>query len=375
MPEYIQPGVYVEEVPTGARPISAASTGTAAFFGIAPDARAAPRSPVPVTSFADFQRTFAGDTATSTQLACAVDGFFANGGTRLHVINLGQGAKRIEEGDLAVIEPIEGISLVAAPGFTDAGTYEAMIGACEARSDWLAVLDCAPKIDDVADLARPMAVGGLRPRSARNGVAAFYAPWIVMADPIGRGRIAAAPSGAVCGLYARNDAQRGVHKAPAGLPVSGALGVTHLITEREQAVLNPAGVNAIRQFPDGIKVWGARTLADAAGDWLYVPVRRLATMIEQSIGRGTRWAVFEPNDEPLWTALRRDAGAFLHGLWREGALAGGKPDEAYFVKCGRDTMTQADIDSGTVIALVGIAPVRPAEFIVIRIVQSAAGTR
>ena len=371
MPEYLHPGVYIEEVPSGARPISAVDTGTAAFFGVAPGQDAPARTAVLVTSCGAFERIFARDARSSTQLSCAVAGFFANGGGRLYVVNLGAGAKQVGADDLAIIESIDGISLIAAPGFADAGTYEAMIGACEARRDWFAVFDCAAEIEDAGALARPIAAGGLRPRSSQRGVAATYAPWITMIDPIGGKKIAAAPSGAVCGLYVRNDAQRGVHKAPANLPLTGAIGVTHVISEREQAILNPAGVNVIRTFDDGIKVWGARTLADPGSEWRYVPVRRLVTMIARSIERGTRWVVFEPNDEPAWSALRRDIGAFLDGLWRAGALAGSKPEEAYFVKCGRDTMTQADIDAGAVVAVVGIAPVRPAEFIVIRIGQSA----
>ena len=147
------------------------------------------------------------------------------------------------------------------------------------------------------------------------------------------------------------------------------------ISAAEQGLLNPVGVNVIRRFPRGILAWGGRTLGDPTSDWRTVPVRRLATMITRSIGQGTRWVVFEPNDEPLWAAVRRDAGAFLSTAWRDGALRGATEDEAYFVRCGRDTMTQADIDAGRVILMIGFAPLRPSEFVIVRITQSAGGTR
>lgn len=370
MPEYLRPGVYVEEVPSGARPISAVDTSTAAFFGVAPGKDAPVRQPTVVTSFSEFASLFADDAKAATPLVSAAKGFFENGGRRLYVVHLGDGAKAVGPDDLALISAIDGISLVAAPGYADAKSTEALIAACEARGDWFAVLDCPEKIDDIAELTRSVQVGGLRPRSARHGVAALYAPWIVVADPIAGEKTAAPPSGHVCGLYAQTDATRGVHKAPANAPLRGAFGLTRAITDADQAILNPVGVNGIRQFADGIKVWGARTLADRASEWRYVPTRRLTTMIEQSIDQGTRWVVFEPNDEPLWASLRRDIGAFLQTLWRSGALAGEKPEHAYFVKCDATTMTQADIDAGRLVAEVGFAPLKPAEFIIIRITQS-----
>lgn len=374
MPSYIAPGVYVEDVPAAARPISAVSTSTAAFLGAAPLRDAPRRDPVFVTSQAAFEAQFVQDAAAGTHLSRAVAGFFQNGGSRLCVVNLEPGATSIAPHDLAPLSEIEGISLVAAPGFTDAASVEAILADCEGRNDRFAVLDMAEG-GDIPDLVRLQGDGGLRPRGSARGVAAVYTPWLEVVDAPSGARVACPPSGHICGLYASSDATRGVWTAPANLSIRGALGLTRDIPDAGQAVLTPAGVNCIRQFPDGIRVWGARTLGDSAGDWRYVPVRRLATMVAQSIARGTRWVVFESNDQTLWASLRRDIDAFLHGLWREGALAGATPEQAYVVRCGAETMTQADIDAGRVIATIGIAPVKPAEFVMVRICQSAGRSR
>jgi phage tail sheath protein FI len=370
MPSYLAPGVYVEEVPGGARPISAADTSTAAFFGTAPLPDAPVREPAFLTSLGAFEQQFVQDAAAGTHLSRAVAGFFQNGGSRLYVVNLGQGATSVTAGDLALLSGIENISLVAAPGFTDAESVEAILADCEGRNDRFAVLDMAEG-GDIPDLARAQGDGGLRPRGSDRGVAAVYTPWLEVVDAPSGARVACPPSGHICGLYAASDTTRGVWTAPANLSIRGALGLTRHISDAGQGVLNPVGVNCIRQFPDGIRVWGARTLGDPSGDWRYIAVRRLTTMIAQSIARGTRWVVFEPNDQALWASLRRDIDAFLHGLWRDGALVGATPEQAYVLRCGTDTMTQADIDEGRVIAIIGIAPVKPAEFVMVRICQSA----
>lgn len=370
MAEYRQPGVYIEEVSSGARPISAVSTSTAAFLGIAPQADTHLREPVFVTSQADFQRLFVGEGQASTALSLAVDGFFLNGGGLLWVVNLGADAQAIAPGDLALLAEIEGISLIAAPGFTDAASVEAILADCETRKDRFAVLDMAEG-GAIADLARTQDQGGLRPRNAAQGVAAVYAPWIEVQDHASGDRVTSAPSGHICGSFAANDAMRGVHHAPANITLRGALGLSRDFTDADQATLTPACVNAIRQFPDGIRIWGARTLSDPDSDWRYINVRRLLTMIEQSIQLGTRWVFFESNDETLWNALRRDIGSFLNMLWRDGALMGSTSTQAYFVTCDATTTTPTDIEAGRVIVDIGVAPVRPAEFLMIRIVQSA----
>jgi phage tail sheath protein FI len=176
-------------------------------------------------------------------------------------------------------------------------------------------------------------------------------------------------------VYARTDGMRGVHKAPANETLLGALNVRYRVTDEEQAGLNGAGVNCIRFFADaGIRIWGARTVAEAASEWRYVNVRRLFNMVEKSIARATRWVVFEPNDETLWKSIRRDISAFLLRLWRDGALMGQRPEDAFFVKCDEETNPRESIDAGEVTAEIGIAPVKPAEFVFFRIGQHAGGT-
>jgi len=183
-----------------------------------------------------------------------------------------------------------------------------------------------------------------------------------------------APSGHMAGIWARTDATRGVHKAPANEPIRGALNVTQRLTHVEQGDLNSNGVNCIRLFTrEGIRVWGARTVDDAASEWRYLNVRRLFNMIKESIAEGTNWIVFEPNDPTLWKSIRRDINAFLTRIWRDGALMGRTPGEAFFVKCDEETNPQEEIDAGRVITLIGIAPVKPAEFIIFKIAQTAAG--
>ena len=182
------------------------------------------------------------------------------------------------------------------------------------------------------------------------------------------------PGGHVAGVYARVDQEKGVHKAPANEVVNGALGLEFNITKGEQDVLNPRGVNCIRAFPGrGILIWGARTAASDPA-WKYLNVRRLFIFVEKSIELGTQWVVFEPNDEKLWARVKQTINQFLMGVWRSGALMGTTEEEAFFVKCDRTTMTQNDIDNGRLVVLVGIAPVKPAEFVIFRIAQVAKGS-
>ena len=184
------------------------------------------------------------------------------------------------------------------------------------------------------------------------------------------------PSGAVCGIYARIDARRGVWKAPAGTEanLAGAVGLTTLVGDVNQDILNPFGVNAIRFFPSsGIVIWGARTLATRSDpEYRYIPIRRFAIFLEQSIYNGVQWAVFEPNDEDLWASLRLNVGAFMMNLFRAGAFQGDTPLKAFFVKCDPETNPQDQIDAGIVTVLVGFAPLKPAEFVVIKISQKTA---
>ena len=217
---------------------------------------------------------------------------------------------------------------------------------------------------------------GLAGEQARN--AAVFFPRIIAADPMREGQLDTfAPCGVIAGVMARTDASRGVWKAPAGVDASlnGVQGLALNLTNEENGSINPLGVNSLRSFPvAGRVVWGARTLRGAdllADEYKYVPVRRMALFIEESLYRGTQWAVFEPNDEPLWAQIRLNLGAFMHNLFRQGAFQGSAPRDAYFVKCDKDTTTQNDINLGIVNVVVGFAPLKPAEFVVIKLQQIA----
>jgi hypothetical protein len=200
---------------------------------------------------------------------------------------------------------------------------------------------------------------------------ALYYPWISVPDPINGGLMLAPPSGHLAGIFARTDSQRGVHKAPANEVVMGAIGLEMNVTKAEQDGLNPIGVNCIRAFPGrGIRVWGARTLSSDPS-WRYVNVRRLFNYVEASIEAGTQWVVFEPNDQDLWARVRRDVSAFLRMVWRSGALFGSTPEEAFYVKCDEELNPPEVRDLGQLIIEVGMAPVKPAEFVIFRISQWA----
>ena len=245
----------------------------------------------------------------------------------------------------------------------------AMIAHCENLKDRFAILDCPPGLN-------PQQIKDWRMNTAGYDTkyGAVYYPWIKVANPLGGDPIMVPPSGYVAGIYARNDNERGVHKAPANEVVRGATGVEMAITKSEQDILNPIGVNCIRSFPGrGIRVWGARTLSSDAS-WRYVNVRRLFNFIEKSIQGGTQWIVFEPNDADLWARIRRDITAFLTNVWRSGALFGATPAQAFYVKCDGETNPPSVRDAGQVVIEIGLAPVKPAEFVIFRISQWAAGS-
>ena len=392
MPNYLAPDVYIEEVSGGTRPIQAVGTSTAGLVGNAPNPRAHVNEPVAINNWSHFVREFVADDSSSTHLSHAVFGFFQNGGSRCYVVNVGAG-NGIAGGSgkpagLDLLGQIDEIAIVAAPGYTDAVSYEAVISHCEKMRDRVGILDAPANVPNINQLTKvgvaksgkegekSNASGGLRPRQSDGGYAAVYFPWLIMRDPLGDNALVnVPPSGHMAGIWARTDATRGVHKAPANEPIRGALNLTYSLTRAEQGELNPNGVNCIRFFAnEGIRVWGARTIANGSSEWRYLNVRRLFNMVEESIANSTRWIVFEPNDRPLWKAIRRDIGAFLTRLWRDGALMGNTPEEAFFVKCDDETNTSENIDAGVVTALIGISPVKPAEFIVFRISQYQSGT-
>jgi phage tail sheath protein FI len=241
-----------------------------------------------------------------------------------------------------------------------------LIAHCERLRDRVAILDAPPDMSPQAIKKWRSDVAGYD-----SSYAALYYPWVEVTDPIQNRPLLIPPSGHVAGIWARSDNTRGVHKAPANEVVRGATGLANSITKGEQDTLNPFGVNCIRAFPGmGIRIWGARTLASNPA-WRYVNVRRLFNFIEKSIERGTQWTVFEPNDIRLWGRVRRDVTSFLTTVWRDGALFGETPGEAFFVKCDSELNPPESRDLGRLIIEIGVAPVKPAEFVIFRISQWA----
>jgi hypothetical protein len=391
MVNYAAPGVYVQELPSGARSIGRVGTSVLGIIGAAPDAPARLHEAVPIDNWTQFVDTYVGSATEGTPLSNGVYGFFSNGGGRCWVVNVGPGGSltgtAAEPTGLTLFEAIDEIAIVAAPGYTSPQDYEDLIGHCEhpLRQDRMAVLDTVERVAEISALTRVATSGVPGPggdaseepelesaRPRQSPYAALYTPWIVSRDPVSGDRVTMPPSGHVAGVWARSDATRGVHKAPANEPIVGALDLVRRISKGEQEVLNPAGVNCIRYFPgEGIRIWGARTLAAEADPYRYVNVRRLINMIKESIADGTRWIVFEPNDYTLWASIRRDVGAFLTNVWRDGALLGRTASEAFFVKCDEETNPPEVRDAGQVVTIIGLAPVKPAEFVIFKLMQSA----
>jgi uncharacterized protein len=262
---------------------------------------------------------------------------------------------------IQAFEDIDDISIVIAPGIWSPVVQSALIIHCELLKSRFAILDPRDGLDmdGIQTFRSPI----------DTKYAALYYPWVVVRDPSVSQDVAIAPSGHMAGIYARVDNDRGVFKAPANEVILGIQRLEQDINKREQDVLNPKNINVLRFFPGrGNRIWGARVVTSDAS-WKYVPVRRLFIYVEQSIYQGTQFVVFEPNDEPLWARVRQTITNFLTTVWRNGALQGSRPDEAFFVKCDHTTMTQDDIDNGRLICEIGIAPVKPAEFVIFRIQQ------
>jgi phage tail sheath protein FI len=482
MPEYMSPGVYVEEVPSAVKPIAGVSTSTAAFVGVVPPkitmveenpdfdptkdvtapgggnsryttwefpypqadydkvkktlddlsepnsrprrmraggdakayrkaqedyAKASSRAvgdmadagqPILCTSFSDFKRSFGGFSQNGlpalpapgaaaggggaapaaapegfqNQLAHAVYGFFQNGGTRCYVMRYPTLADLQNPENWEPLEAIDDISLVAAPGILDETVLSNLIDHCEKLSSRFAILDSPVEPNEFTEKSLK-----IPPRN--TDYAAIYFPHIRIFDQTTKlldsdndGRIAQAPSGHIAGIYSRVDHQRGVHKAPANEVIRGALDVEHQISRAQQDGLNPYGINCIRFINENITVWGARTIGgDANTDLKYINVRRTLIYLRESIDRGTQWVVFEPNDMRLWAKIRLNVSAFLTTVWRDGALFGSTPQEAFYVKCDEETNPREERDLGRVITEIGVAIVRPAEFVIFRISQWA----
>ena len=321
-------------------------------------------------------------------LTHAVYGFFKNGGTNCFVARTkSDNAAEIDRA-LTAMESIDAIAIVAAPGMSNPDVWGKLIAHCEKCEDRFAILDCPPEVEANGTVdTQALAFG--TPNSVlpeRNRNAAFYFPYIEVIDPAKqlqdedptrgiplkyRGRVYVAPSGHIAGIYARTDEERGVHKAPANAAVMGALNVKYYVGKSMQKLLNPQGVNCIRNMNGNINVWGARTIGgDKNVEWKYINVRRFFLFLRESVDEGTQWVVFEPNDTTLWGKIRLNVNAFLTNVWRSGALFGVTPQEAFYVKCDAETNPPEVRDLGMVVTEIGVAIVRPAEFVIFRITQS-----
>jgi phage tail sheath protein FI len=265
-------------------------------------------------------------------------------------------------------EQVDEIAIVVAPDYHETATLDTeLIAHCTQMRDRFAILHSRPGIDTLAN------INNIRPPQDTT-FAAFYFPWIKVFNPLINQDSRIPPSGHIAGIYAKTDVERGVFKAPANEVVVGARSVEFQVTKREQDILNPRGVNCIRVFPArGIRVWGART-ASTNTLWKYINVRRYFLYVGESIDEGTQWVVFEPNDEKLWARVKQTITQFLVTEWRNGALMGTKQQEAFFVKVDRTTMTQSDIDNGRLICIIGLAVVKPAEFVIFRLAQFQGGS-
>lgn len=263
------------------------------------------------------------------------------------------------------------MSARAAGMIDDAGVlavHQAMIAHCELMADRVAILDPPPDLT-------PQRLKKWRVETAGydSKFAALYWPWITIVDPLTGRQATVPPSGHLAGIWARNDDTRGVHKAPANESIRGVISLASNLTRAEHDQLNPVGINCVRAFPgQGIRVWGARTLSSDP-EWRYLNVRRLFNYLEKSILNGTSWVVFEPNDRYLWSSVERTISMFLRRVWRTGALFGSSPEQAFFVKCDEENNPEENRDAGMLTVDIGVAPVKPAEFVVFRLSQLADG--
>ncbi|MCY0931970.1 phage tail sheath subtilisin-like domain-containing protein [Streptomyces sp. H27-H1] len=501
MPSYLSPGVYVEEVPSGSKPIEGVGTAVCAFVGLTE--KGPVNEPTLVTNWTQFAQNF-GEFTDNSHLAHSVYGYFLNGGGGAYIVRIepsggetapvaaqavlcdahgepvllvravdagtaGNGLRVVTEPahdrddslfKLTVLKdgrPVETfdklspakaaaavnqrsklVRLEAAPaaadgaapaqqgaqceGGGDGGTASATLSPADFVGDALARtgISALEAVDEVTMVAVPDAMAaldsGLLDRDGAKAVqlaviahcelmadrlavldtpaglnaqqvrdwrvdeagydskyATLYWPWVKVMDPASGKPRFLPPSGHMAGIWARNDDTRGVHKAPANEAVRGPLALELAITRREHDLLNPLGINCIRVFPgQGIRVWGARTLSSDP-EWRYLNVRRLFNFVETSILQGTNWVVFEPNDPKLWDSVKRTITMFLRGVWRDGALYGRTPDDAFYVKCDTENNPEDSRDRGVLTVEVGIAAVKPAEFVVFRISQYSEG--
>jgi phage tail sheath protein FI len=370
-------------------PINGVATSITAFIGSA--LRGPTDMPGSVNSFNDFERLYGGLWAQST-LGYAVQQFFLNGGSQALIVRVqGDGSGGITDADiiasLPVLEQADLFNLLCIPPLKRYGgdvgkkSWDAAIAYARSRRAFV-IVDPAERwttVDNVLDTAT-----GVTSVVTAADNAAIYFPRILVSDPLTQTLDSFAPSGAIAGIFAETDSNRGVWTAPAGIEavMQGVLGLSlgggaspGTLTDADGGKLNPAGINSLRNFPaTGTVVWGARTLKGTdvpASDWKYIPVLRLAYTIEESVVRGIKWATFEPNDQALWAQIELSVNAFMQTLFTQGAFQGTMPPQAYFVRCDNSTTTPADIENGIVNIVIGFAPMNPAEFVMLTIQQIA----
>jgi phage tail sheath protein FI len=378
---YKSPGVHIESAGDRYIPLEAVETGVCAFLGVT--ASGPPNEPTRIGSYEQYARVFGDDGGVTAQ---AVQGFFDNGGSSAYICNVAPeggldpapddyiGQQGTEVRGLRALEAIDGIDLVVAPdlmqhygnsvGFPEQkhvqAVQRALIDHCERMHDRMALLDALPgmSVDEVVTWRRQF----------DSSHAALYYPWIrvrvgqEVGPPL-------PPSGHLAGLIARTDKEEGVHRAPANLKIEGLVDVAQRLRKRERDHLFDHGINTLVPFPGrGIRSWGARTLSSDQS-FKQIDVRRIFILIRKSIERYAQWVVFEPNEPALWKKLTRTIDVFLGDMWKKGALLGGSADEAYYVKCDEETNPPEAQDVGQLVCEIGIAPVKPAEFIIVRIHQ------
>jgi phage tail sheath protein FI len=378
---YNSPGVYRQEVFLQPAPVLQTGVpGFVGFVGPPPDGKDRTNQPVALSRKEEFGALF--NSASRSFLADAVSGFFDNGGSRCYVVaadSSGDPAQGLVNA-IAALAPLEDMDLVAVPDATTllnldnvldkpsvARVQSEMLTHCAQQGNRFAILDSLPgsSVDDVMDQRNQLLIGQQEPM---NG--ALYYPWLVAASSTK----SVPPCGHVAGIYRRSDAKTGVFKAPANEEIFGVLDLETQIDTGIQDKLNPARVNCLRAFPGrGIRVWGARTVG-ADVEWLYVNVRRLFLTLRRWIDLNMGWATFEPNDSRLWVRIMRELTTYLGKLQRDGALQGTTPAEAFYVKCDAENNPPELRDLGQVVIEIGLAPLSPAEFIVVRIVRRAGGT-
>ncbi|QKI90134.1 phage tail sheath family protein [Thiomicrorhabdus xiamenensis] len=379
MPDYSTPGVYIAENATLPPTITSVTTSITGFVGVA-ETRYRLNQPTKIHSWKEYTLCYGRYSPAAPYLAPAVCSFFKNGGQVCYVVNvadhsdsslIGFDTTDGSAGGLQSLKAVDEVSTLCIPGATSPSVQLAMISHCESQGDRFCILD-SQEAATLTDIQQQRTL-----LHSDQGFAALYYPWIEVAvekhSATGELQLEnrfIPPSGAIAGIYAWNDLQRGVHKAPANLVIKDAISLEMNISQSEQSLLNPQGINCIRLIDGrGIRFWGARTLAENSDELKYVPVRRLLLFLQESIQKSTQWAVFEPNGEALWAKVRLSVENFLLQNWRKGAFQGSRPDEAFFVRCDKSSMTQEEIRTGILIVTIGIAAIKPAEFIVFRIAQ------